>query len=328
MNKKNNKLNANLVRLVHILSDGEYHDGTSMGEQLKMTRSAVWKAIKKLENFGVKIESAKGRGYALLEPLALLDINKIKKNISRAKIEFMLFESVDSTNEYLKTFKKSRSIKICLAERQVHGKGRMNREWFSPFGKNIYLSCLYPFQKDISELSGLSLVMSLAVIKTLKNLGIKDHLFVKWPNDIIYEHKKLSGSLIEIQAETHGACQAVIGIGINVNMQDDEDGRISQSWTSLRKIIGAYVDRNDLCAKLIDNLLDYLRRFGNEGLLPFLEEWRHADYLRDRMILVRNVNESIEGKVTGINEQGHLLLQMKNGVARAFSSGDTSVVKK
>lgn len=328
MSKKSNRLNANLVKMVHILSDGEYHDGTSMGVKLKMTRSAVWKAIKKLENYGVKIESVKGRGYALLEPLTLLDVARIRKKLSHAKIDFTVFETVDSTNEYLKTFKRCRTVKICLSEQQTHGKGRMNREWFSPFGKNLYLSCLYPFQKDISELSGLSLVMSLAVIKTLKSLGIKDHLFVKWPNDIIYEHEKLSGSLIEIQAETHGACQAIIGIGINVNMLHDGNGQITQSWTSLQKILGAYVDRNQLCVMLIDNILDYLQRFVKRGLQPFLEDWQSADYLRDRTVILKNVNENIEGRVAGINEQGHLLLQMKNGAARAFSSGDTSIIRK
>lgn len=324
----NKKLNENLIKVVSILNDGEYHDGTSIGDKLHMTRSAVWKTIKKLENYEIKLDSVKGKGYALLEPLLLLDVNIIKKHLEYPRVDLCVFESVDSTNEYLKTFKNNRSIKICLAEQQTKGKGRLNREWFSPFAKNIYMSCLYPFQKDVSELSGLSLVISLAIVKTLKHYGVSQKLSVKWPNDIVYENKKISGSLIEIQAETHGVCHAVIGMGINVNMLNVERRQISQAWTSIQKILNKYVDRNELCASLINHLLEYLRLFESEGLAAFVDEWKQADCLTDQMISVTNINESVEGKVVGINEQGHLLLQMSSGKTRAFSSGDTTIVKK
>lgn len=320
------KLNKNLVKVVSILNDGEYHDGTTMGEKLQMTRSAVWKTIKKLQSYQIKIDSIKGKGYALLEPLILLDCNKIKKNITYKKIDLKIFESLESTNEYLKEFKDSDTIKICLAEQQTHGKGRLNREWHSPFGKNIYLSCLYPFKKDVSELSGLSLVMCLAVVKTLRNCGIYDSLYVKWPNDIVYSNKKLSGGLIEIQAETHGTCQAVIGIGINVNMLSDNN-KITQAWTSLQKILNKYVDRNHLSINLINNLIDYLYRFDEHGFPMFIQEWINADCLSNQVITVKNMNQHCVGKVTGINEQGHLMLSMGDGTVRAFSSGDTSIVK-
>jgi len=324
----NKKLNENLIKVVSILNDGEYHDGTSIGDKLHMTRSAVWKTIKKLENYEIKLDSVKGKGYALLEPLLLLDVNKIKKHLEYPRVDLCVFESVDSTNEYLKTFKNNRSIKICLAEQQTKGKGRLNREWFSPFAKNIYMSCLYPFQKDVSELSGLSLVISLAIVKTLKHYGVSQKLSVKWPNDIVYENKKISGSLIEIQAETHGVCHAVIGMGVNVNMLNVERKQISQAWTSIQKILNKYVDRNELCASLINHLLEYLHLFESEGLAAFVDEWKQADCLTDQVISVTNINESVEGKVVGINEQGHLLLQMSGGKTRAFSSGDTTIVKK
>lgn len=324
----NRELNTNLVKIVDILSDGKYHDGTTIGDSLKLTRSAVWKTIKKLESNHIKIDSIKGKGYALLEPLALLNINKIIKKLANPYVDLSIFESIASTNEYLKTFKHSKAVKFCLAEQQTQGKGRLGREWYSPFGKNVYLSCLYPFQKDVSELSGLSLVVSLAILKTLKNSGIHEHLFVKWPNDIIYANKKLSGSLIELQAETHSACQVIIGIGVNVNMLQDEDHQISQPWVSMQKILNTYVDRNDLCANLINNLVEYLAQFERVGLSTFTDEWMQADCLAGKTITVNNANDQIQGKMVGINAQGHLLLQFDNNETRAFSSGDTSIVKK
>src|SRR3990167_5786654 len=192
------KLQQNLIKLVTILNDGEYHDGNSIGQTLQLTRSAVWKTIKKLQNYGIKIDSIKGKGYTLVEPLLLLDPLIIKNKIYDS-IDLMVFETIDSTNLYLKQFKNCKQVKVCLAEQQTAGKGRFERAWHSPFGKNIYMSCRYPFKKDISELAGLSLLTSLSVIKTLNDIGIKDHLFVKWSNDIVFDGKKLAGNLIEVQ---------------------------------------------------------------------------------------------------------------------------------
>lgn len=320
------KLSASLIKMVHILSDGHYHDGNTLGEQLAMTRSAVWKAIKKLTGYAIKIDCVKGKGYALLEPLILLEQTKIK-NLVQEKITLDVFESMTSTNDYLKTFRNVHEIKICLAEHMTKGRGRLNREWYAPFGKNIYMSCLYPLQKDVSELAGLSLVMTLAIIKTLKNFAIDQHLFVKWPNDIIYANKKMSGILIEIQAETHGHCQAIIGVGVNVNMLDDESA-ISQAWTSMQKILGRYLDRNIVCAALINNLLAYLQQFAMHGFEYFVEEWAAVDCLTQQNIILKNIDQEVRGKVLGVNDQGHLLMQLPNGCVHTFSAGDASIMKK
>lgn len=322
------QLNDNLVKLVDILSDGQYHDGTHLGKMLKMTRSAIWKAIKKLEAHGVQIGSTKGKGYVLLEPLRLLDKYKISQQLTHKKIGLDVFEVLTSTNEYLKSFKHQTEIKICLTEKQTHGKGRLNREWYSPFGQNIYLSCYYPFRKDMSELAGLSLVTSLAIIKVLKLYGIAQNLFVKWPNDILYENKKISGSLVEIQGETNGVSHAVIGIGVNVNMIHHSSRHISQPWTSMKKILNVYIDRNDFCSSLINHLISYLHKFTLHGFAVFTEEWLQADCLTNKVVMLKNINEKVQGQVVGINEQGFLIVRLLDGAMRIFSSGDTSIIKE
>ncbi|MBV9575769.1 MAG: biotin--[acetyl-CoA-carboxylase] ligase [Gammaproteobacteria bacterium] len=321
------KLNDNFIKLVALLNDGQYHDGDSLGTALNMTRSAVWKAIKKLQAYGIEVSSIKGKGYALPVACELLDLKEIKKKIKPEKIDITLFESIPSTNDYLKSFKNNKQIKICLAEEQTQGKGRLNREWVSPFGKNIYFSCLYPFQKDVSELAGLSLVTGIAIIKALKNIGMTRAVCVKWPNDIMYENKKLAGVLIEIQAESHGVSQAVIGIGMNINMLNMSTPTITQAWTSVAKILGKSLNRNEVCAVLMTHLLHELKRFDHEGFSVYVDEWMQVDCLANRYITLKNNNEKMTGTMVGINEQGHLLLRMENGVVRAFSSGDTSIVK-
>lgn len=321
------KLNPSLVKILSMLSDGAHHDGDSLGAALGMTRSAVWKVIKKLQDYGVGIESVKGKGYVLLEPARLLDETAIKKNLINKKIKLDIFETIPSTKEYLKKIKSSVNPHVCLAEHQTEAQGRFGRAWHAPFGKNIYFSCLYSFQKDISELAGLSLVVSLAVLKAIKLDGLHENIFVKWPNDILCDGKKLAGILIEIQAETHGMCHAIISVGMNVNMMN-ADKQITQAWTSIQKELNRYVDRSALCAEIINQVLDYMRRFEAAGLSVFVDEWIQADYLTHKEIAVKNLNHDVRGIVRGINAQGHLLLQLQNGEMRAFSSGDTTVVKE
>lgn len=321
------KISPVTASIVKILNDGQYHDGTTIGSALNITRAAVWKAIKKLGSYGINIDSIKGKGYSLLEPLILLNGEFIKENIHQQNIDIHTFESIPSTNEFLKSIKpKQKNIQICLAEQQTAGKGRFERKWHSPFAQNIYLSCAYPFHIDVSQLAGLSLIVSLAVLKTIATYALPKPLQVKWPNDILYDHKKISGSLIELQAESHGHCHAIIGIGININMLYDDD-KITQAWTSLRQVTATYIDRNEFCVLLINHLLEYLDKFATSHLNYFLAEWRDVDYLFNQTISIKSNNNIIKGKSSGIDQHGNLIMQLENGESVTVSSGEASILK-
>ncbi|HEX4045600.1 MAG TPA: bifunctional biotin--[acetyl-CoA-carboxylase] ligase/biotin operon repressor BirA [Gammaproteobacteria bacterium] len=321
-------ISTKLIQLITLLNDQAYHDGTTIGEKLNVTRSAVWKMIKKLHAYGVQIESVKGKGYRLITPLKLLDRRSIRQQLTDKIVKIEVFESIGSTNEYLKSYYTDKATRICLAEQQEQGKARLQRNWYSPFGLNVYFSCLYHFQQDMSELAGLSLVVSLAVVKTLHGYGLPASLAVKWPNDVVYLGQKLAGILIEVQAETHGVCHAIIGIGINVNIHQDANRQIDQPWTSLMNILDEYIDRNQLCATLANYLLQDLKRFEKLGLAAFMAEWQTVDLLTGQMVTLKCGEHLITGMAMGINAHGHLLLRLKNGKMQAFSSGDASVIKR
>jgi BirA family biotin operon repressor/biotin-[acetyl-CoA-carboxylase] ligase len=315
-----------LIEISSILSDGLYHDGETIGKKLDITRAGVWKAIKKLEDYDVKINSIKGKGYAISEPLFLLNETEVQNGIANKKIQIDVFENIDSTNYYLKNFIGAYSPQICIAEYQTKGKGRLNRSWYSPFGKNIYLSLLFPFQKDLSNLIGLSIVVGLAIIKALEYLGLDKELSIKWPNDIIFDSKKLAGTLIEVFSEANGLAYAIIGIGLNVNMTKDKK-QITQPWISLKQILNQNLNRNKLCISLINNLLIYLNKFDEKGLAYFLAEWNSRDCLINKKVKLINANKTITGIARGINELGNLMLEIEKGHIKPFSAGDTSIVK-
>lgn len=317
-----------LIQLMNVLGDNEFHDGTALGETLHLTRSAVWKMMRKLTKYGINIESVKGKGYVLQETVILLDENRIREHLNDIDTRLSVFEAIDSTNEYLKTVKNARGLQFCVAEFQSKGRGRLGRQWVAPFAKNISLSCLLPFHKDISELAGLSLVISLAVLRTLQHFGVKEDVYVKWPNDVLCQNKKISGILIEIQAESHGVSQVIIGVGLNVNILKIDEEKINQPSTSLREVLGQYFDRNLVCAVLINQLQDYIQRFVKQGFQIFIDEWVAAEGMKGKKIALKTVHDTVRGEAAGINDQGHLLLRLPNGEIKAFSSGDTTILKE
>ncbi len=320
------KLNTNLQKIVNLLNDGSFHDGTSLGNKLNITRAAIWKLIKKLEDYGVEIESVKGKGYRLIEPLILFKKSKIKQH-TKEKFSIEIFETITSTMDYFKESHDHKNVKVCLAELQTAGRGRFNRKWHTPFAQNLALSVCYPFAKDISQLAGLSIIVGISICQSLKVYQLSERLKLKWPNDIIYDDKKLGGVLIEIEGETNGWCNAIIGIGLNANLQNCSSQMIPQPWTSLRTITGKYIDRNFLCGTLIKNLLNNLEKFAKEGLSPFMPTWKTYDYLYGKKITIENFNKKLTGIAQGINTNGHLLLQQRNKKIIECSSGDASIGK-
>ena len=131
--------------------------------------------------------------------------------------------------------------------------------------------------------------------------------------------------MIDIQTTPNGFCQAIMGIGINVNMESADIKQINQPWHSLRKITGKYIDRNQLCAALINSLLDYVKRFSNKGLSNFMDEWKKKDCLVGQCIHIQSGSNKLSGVASGINAQGHLILIIPDKTIREFSSGDATL---
>lgn len=261
------------------------------------------------------------------DQVILLDKNKIEKYLQYSPIDLEILHEVGSTNDYLKHRPNDKKIKICIAEKQTQGRGRLGRAWHSPFGQNIYFSMRYHFDKNMSELPGLSLVAALAVCRAIFACTSFNEMKIKWPNDILIGHEKIAGILIDMQSDARDTCCAIIGIGINVNMKEVRDNYINQAWNSLSLILQRDIDRNSLSSYLINSLMRYLEIFSVKGFSYFMDEWRGKDYLLGQSIQVMSGDNSFSGVVAGINMQGHLLLEMPDKTIKAFSAGDTSILK-
>lgn len=316
-------------QILHILSDQKLHSGTELGNELKLSRTAIWKHIKQLESLHAPIESINKQGYRLKAPLIPLSHDSMQNHfqhfgLSNA-IRLHLFASLNSTNSYLKQLPLSSSIDICCAEKQTQGRGRFNRNWYSPFGENLYCSSRWQFSCDLSALSGLSLVVSLAVSKTIKEYIDNENIYVKWPNDLIWNGKKICGILIDVQAETNGQSVLIIGVGLNVNSNISNHKDQPMPWCSLHDISGLHFDRNAVAVSLVSYIKDYLEQFIQQGLRPFMTEWVEVDYLKNKEVTINQHTRSISGIALGISEKGELVLKDKEGCKQYISSGDASL---
>jgi BirA family biotin operon repressor/biotin-[acetyl-CoA-carboxylase] ligase len=264
----------------------------------------------------------------LTNPLILLKQESIKEHLRTRNLttpfKLHLFTSIDSTNRFLKDLPLSTDLEICCAETQTQGRGRFGRYWYSPFGENIYCSSRWNLPADLTKLSGLSLISSLATLATLKEFKLPSELKIKWPNDIYWTEKKLCGILIELITESNNSVQVIIGIGLNVNNKIKQHPLPDKPWCSLYEITHQYFDRNLIIAQLISNLEHYIHRFLDKDLEDFMDEWNQADYLAGKSIQLTHHLGHINGTACGVNHLGQLILEDESGIKHAFSSGDTS----
>ncbi|MDX9741337.1 MAG: bifunctional biotin--[acetyl-CoA-carboxylase] ligase/biotin operon repressor BirA [Gammaproteobacteria bacterium] len=315
--------------LLRILSDGRFHSGEALGKALGVGRAAVWKRIRALRAAGLDLDSVPGRGYRLAEPLELLDPEIVAAALDasvRAGLgPLEVHHEVDSTNsELLRRAAVLPSGAVCLAESQRAGRGRRGRVWHSPCARNLYLSLLWRFSRGPEALGGLALVVGLAVRAALEDAGVPG-VAVKWPNDVLHQGAKLAGALIELSGEAGGASCVIIGVGINVSMpQALGSAAITQAWTDAERAAGAPVSRNRLAAAVLGRLSAALALFGEQGLEPFLDEWRAHDALAGRPVVVQGM-EIVHGIARGVDVDGALLMEDEAGVVSRWLSGDVSV---
>ncbi|WP_131781795.1 biotin--[acetyl-CoA-carboxylase] ligase [Legionella gresilensis] len=314
-------------QLLDFLANGDCKSGNAIAKEIGVSRTAIWKQISQLTDFGLDIKRNPRQGYQLTHPFIALNETTIRYYLQRLnykkQLNLDLFAEIDSTNRYLKDLPSSAITTICCAETQTQGRGRFGRKWVSPFGENIYFSGRWQLNCCISKLSGLSLAISLAILSSLKCNNIQKDIYLKWPNDLLWQDKKLSGVLIEVIAEANSCIEIIIGIGINVNTKNKSSSE--SPWCSLYDMTGLYFDRNRLIASLITNLDLSLKQFLDQGFKSFHDEWQQVDYLDGHYITVFQPHLTLSGHVCGVNELGQLCLIDDKGKCHYLSSGDTSL---
>jgi BirA family biotin operon repressor/biotin-[acetyl-CoA-carboxylase] ligase len=317
-------------QILNMLSDGNFYSGEYLGKTLGLSRTAIWKHLNVLSDMGIEVYKVRGRGYRLADPVELLDKNSIRSAMSleasQTVSELEIHAELESTNQYLiqKVPHGAVSGHVCIAESQTKGKGTRGRIWISPFGRNIYLSLLWKFNCSPAELGGLSLVVGVAIARAIEELGVTG-FNLKWPNDLIWNQKKMGGLLLEMTGEASGPCHVVIGVGINVSMSKSLGQDIDQPWVDLQTIMSQKtISRNQLTGSVLKHLCEVLSEFQRLGFASFQEEWLQRDVVIGKTVKLLLTDREVFGLAKGIDEQGALLLETEEGVKR-YSSGEVSL---
>lgn len=313
-------------KLLELLADGRFHSGEELGAALGVSRSAVWKCLKQLETrFSIQLFKVPGKGYRLAEPISLLSYERLRCITEGLGWGLCMRETVDSTNAVALRLLQSGMTPpfIVLAEHQTNGRGRRGRVWVSPPAQNIYYTLALKITNGSQGLTGLSLVVGLAVLGALRKVGVKT-AGLKWPNDIYADGVKLAGILLELTGDPADICHVIIGVGINVNMSHGVEA-VDQPWTSVKEQTGAGVDRTELVNALTESLHHYLNAHARLGFAGLKVEWQENHIWQGQRCVLSIGTRQVKGVVNGIDDQGALRLLMDDHTEQLFSGGELSL---
>ena len=263
-----------------------------------------------------------------------------------------LFETLDSTHSLMKTRAAAGEIvpgTLIVADTQTAGRGRHERTWASPAGKNLYFNILIPLNGiPLSSAPQITQVAALTFAEVFKSLqddsnaqgrGNPDigKVSVKWPNDILCGKHKFCGILAEV-VYIKNASAISMGVGINVNSEPSDYAGLGRAVTTLKDICGQNINREKLLQALIASLERAIGQFRAFGIRPWVEAWRKMDqFIGTRGTIVVNNRCTDEnrdggsgvqkklGRIVDMNDDGSLLFECDDGTVETVYSADLEI---
>lgn len=308
---------------------GNWISGEALSRKMAISRSAVWKHVNRLKKEGYVIDSSRKKGYLLQRSSDLLIEGEVRERLGTrifGRRKIFHFVETDSTNiraRYLADRGEPEGT-VVIAESQTAGRGRRGRSWFSPLGENVYVSVILRPSLPPDEISGLTLLASVAAAESLRSLTAIPAR-IKWPNDLVAGGKKLGGILTQVSAEMDFVDYVIIGLGLNVNTPEEGfPGDLRDKATSVLLETGTTCSRIDLLKLYLERLEDWHGRLLHSGFSPVLERWRELSDIIGRRVSVDLPNARHTGKVLDVDSSGALVLMDTEGNQRRIFSGDVS----
>jgi BirA family biotin operon repressor/biotin-[acetyl-CoA-carboxylase] ligase len=300
--------------------------GEEISHRLKVTRTAVWKRVKHLRTLGYEIEALTRSGYRLIRSPDLLTPSEVKP-ILRTKWmgkKIHYFHTIDSTNSmaYQLALKGAREGEVVIAESQKKGRGRLGRHWFSPPSLNLYLSVILRPKIPPHQASLITLMAAVATADAIQKFSGLLPL-IKWPNDILLRNRKVAGLLNEIHSEMDRIHFVILGIGVNLNMDEKMFSKeIRAVATSLKKEMGQTISRKAFLQSLLQELEEGYAIFLKEGGTAVLKAWRERAQIKGRKIKVTSFGETLVGIAVDVDSDGALILKTEDGSQKRIVAGD------
>ena len=307
-------------------SDG-YVSGQELCGKFGVSRTAIWKAINQLKQAGYEIEAVQNRGYHIVSTPDILSENELR---SIRKTEWLgnriYYEAeIDSTNTKAMKLAEEGAPHgtIVVTDHQKNGRGRRGRTWESPAGEAIAMTFLLRPKIDPNNASMLTLIAAMAVARGIEDeTGLKAG--IKWPNDVIINRKKVSGILTEMSAQADYVNHIVVGIGINVHI-DEFPEELKNIATSIFLELGIKINRAALIERICEYFEAYFEVFlQTEDLSAISKQFDAYMVNRNQPVKVLDPKDTYEGTARGITTRGELLVDTWES-RKLVSSGEVSV---
>lgn len=306
----------------------DYISGQQLCEQFGVSRTAVWKAIRKLEEEGYVIEAVRNKGYRLIdhpEKISQEELGSLM-NTQWAGKSVKYYEEIDSTNTAAKQLAEEGAVHgtLVVADKQNSGRGRRGRTWESPSGTGIWMSLILKPDINPANASMLTLVMALSVVKACREVTNLEGK-IKWPNDLVLHKKKVCGILTEMSAQIDYINHIVVGVGINVNT-DFFPENISEMATSLKLEGNQSYNRAKLIVKVMECFETYYDKFMETEDMSLLQDEYNSHLINlNQEVKVHQQDGAYYGISEGITSRGELIIQKKDGTKVEVYAGEVSV---
>ncbi len=307
--------------------EGEYVSGEEISRMLNVSRTAVWKQVRKLEAEGFRIEATPRLGYRLTSKPARLTLQELLPKLRTDAFgrRLTLLDVTDSTQNELRKLAEQGAAEgtLVIAEQQTSGRGRMGRSWVSPAGKGIWMSLLLrppvplPLAPQLTLLAAVAL--SRAISEQLPSLDIG----IKWPNDLLVGGKKISGILLESAAEDERLKYVVVGLGISANLdaEDYPEDLLSRA-ISLKMASGRTVDRSGLIAAVLEQFERLYKLYLEQGFAPIRTLWEARSVTLGNPAELHTPQGIVSGVPRGLDEMGGLRVELPDGSMRTIYSAE------
>jgi len=308
--------------------------GSTLADSLGITRAAVWKCIRQMEEEGYRIDASK-RGYRLSQSSDAVSKSAVLRYLGDAAplFELEVLQQVDSTNTYLKRMAPElRGIqgrvadapwRAVIAGSQNAGRGRMGRSFVSPAGSGVYLSVFLTPRLSARQAVRITTAAAVAACRAIEACTDRQPR-IKWVNDILIDGKKTCGILTEasIDLESGGLDWAIMGIGFNVY---EPEGGFPEEIKSIAGPIALERQRDlrsRLAAQFLRNFHEVCTDLENGG---FAREYKRRSFLIGQPIHVIQNGAMRPAMALDIDEECRLLVRYEDGSTEALSSGEVSV---
>lgn len=313
-----------------LLEEKKFLSGEKISSQLGITRAAVWKKITALRAKGFIVDAVPSRGYRLIQSPDLSAEEIIAGVRGAFWKDVRCYGSVDSTNEVAVALCHGDapvSGTVIIADRQEKGKGRLGRKWISPPGLNIYMSIVIVPGISTRHATLLTILSSVACATALRK-ACGAGVSIKWPNDLMIGGKKIGGILTETRADPDRIAWAVVGIGINVNMDSGSFSRdIRETATSIKGETGIYHPRSGLIVAILKEFENSYKMLLNKGAPGLVEKWKRLSGMLGKQVSITSGGRPVSGIAEDIDEEGLLYLRLPSGELKKIGAGDLTVMR-